>query len=120
MLVEYVGAGALGDLRAAAGPAAVQSTILSRGSGDTASFASLAARQLLVTADSYELLAAAELLAAVRASRIRGAPNAGVLGEVLAACERLPDDRSDRDLTDDLETARCVLGTLAGFVDLPV
>ena len=42
MLVEYVAAAALGDLRAAAGPAAVQTTSLSRGAEDTASFASLA------------------------------------------------------------------------------
>jgi histidine ammonia-lyase len=118
MLVEYVAAGALGDLRAAAGPAAVQSTSLSRGSEDTASFASLAARQLLVTADSYELLSAAELLAAVRASRMRGAPNTGVLGEVLAACDALPDDVGDRDLTADLEIARTLLGGLAEFVDV--
>jgi histidine ammonia-lyase len=108
----------LGDLRAAAGPAAVQSTILSRGSEDTASFASLAARLLLVTADSYELLAAAELLAAVRASRMRGAPPAGVLADVLEACAALSDSRSDRDLTLDLETAQRVLVTLAEFVDL--
>jgi histidine ammonia-lyase len=118
MLVEYVAAGALGDLRAAAGPAAVQSTSLSRGSEDTASFASLAARQLLVTADRYELLAAAELLAAVRASRMRGAPDAGVLGELVRACAALPDDVSDRDLTADLETARDLIARLAPFVHL--
>jgi histidine ammonia-lyase len=117
MLVEYVAAGALGDLRAAAGPAAVQSTSLSRGSEDTASFASLAARQLLVTARSYELLAAAELLAAVRASRIRRVADAGVLDKVLAAADALPDDLSDRDLTTDLESARSVLRSLAPFVD---
>jgi histidine ammonia-lyase len=118
MLVEYVAAGALGDLRAAAGPAAVQSTSLSRGSEDTASFASLAARLLRVAADSYELLAAAELLASVRACRMRGAPNAGVLGEVLAECAALPDGLDDRDLTADLDSARAVLGGLARFVDL--
>jgi histidine ammonia-lyase len=91
---------------------------LSRGSEDTASFASLAARQLLVTADRYELLAAAELLAAVRASRMRGAPDAGVLGELVRACAALPDDVSDRDLTADLETARDLIARLAPFVHL--
>lgn len=120
MLVEYVAAGALGDLRAAAGPAAVQSISLSRGSEDTASFASLAARQLLVTADSYELLAAAELLAAVRGNRMRGAVHPGVLGEVLSACALLPDEVGDRDLTADLDTARGLLGAVAELVDLRV
>jgi histidine ammonia-lyase len=71
-----------------------------------------------VAADSYELLAAAELLASVRACRMRGAPNAGVLGEVLAECAALPDGLDDRDLTADLDSARAVLGGLARFVDL--
>lgn len=118
MLVEYVAAAALGDLRAAATPAAVQSTSLSRGVEDTASFASLAARQLLVSAQSYELLVAAELLTAVRANRMRPTPPRGVLAEVLDACAELPDDLRDRDLSGDLETARAVLGGLTGFVDL--
>ena len=73
MLVEYVAASALGDLRAAATPAAVQTTTLSRGAEDAASFASLAARQLLVSSECYELLVAAELLTAVRANGCWGA-----------------------------------------------
>jgi histidine ammonia-lyase len=118
MLVEYVAASALGDLRAAAGPAAVQTTSLSRGAEDTASFASLAARQLLASAESYELLVAAELLNAVRAHRLRGRLPAATLGDVLAACTDLPDDCRDRDLTEDLEIARGLIGPLVEFVDL--
>ena len=70
MVVEYVAATALGDLRAAAAPASTQAITLSRGIEDTASFASLAARQLLTAAERYELLVACELVAALRAVRI--------------------------------------------------
>ena len=70
MVVEYVAATALGDLRAAAAPASTQAITLSRGIEDNASFASLAARQLLTAAERYELLVACELVAALRAVRI--------------------------------------------------
>ena len=66
MLIEYAAAAALGDLRSAADPAALQTTSLSRGAEDTASFASLAARQLLHSAEAYELLVSCELVTAVR------------------------------------------------------
>jgi histidine ammonia-lyase len=118
MIVEYVAAAALGDLRAAAAPAALQTTTLSRGSEDTASFASLAARQLLAAADSYEVLVAAELLTTVRANRLRRTPPGQTLSAVLDACAELPSDAADRDLTADLEIARELLPTVAGFVDL--
>ena len=87
MVVEYVAASALGDLRAAADPAATQTTSLSRGAEDAASFASLAARQLLASAEAYELLVAAETVTAVRANRMRSEPPTGLLG---AGAGRLP------------------------------
>jgi histidine ammonia-lyase len=118
MVVEYVAAAALGDLRSAASPAAVQTTSVSRGAEDHASFASLAARQLLATADSYELLVAAELLTAVRANRLRPDPLGATVSAVLAACADLPDDHRDRDLTADLEVARGLIPSLTAFVDL--
>jgi histidine ammonia-lyase len=118
MVVEYVAAAALGDLRSAASPAAVQTTSLSRGAEDHASFASLAARQLLATADSYELLVAAELLTAVRANRLRPDPLGATVSAVLAAGADLPDDHRDRDLTADLEVARGLIPSLTAFVDL--
>lgn len=118
MLVEYVAAAALGDIRAAAQPAAVQTTSVSRGAEDTASFASLAARQLLASAESYELLVAAELLTAVRANRMRIERPTGTLGEVLAACDELSGDVADRDLTADVELARTLLDRLVDFADM--
>lgn len=118
MLVEYVAAAALGDVRAAAFPAAVQTTSVSRGAEDAASFASLAARQLLASAESYELLVAAEMLTAVRANRMRTPRPTGTLGEVFAACDGLASDVGDRDLTADIELARGLIAALTGFVDL--
>lgn len=118
MVVEYVAASALGDLRAAADPAATQTTSLSRGAEDAASFASLAARQLLGSAEAYELLVAAEMVTAVRANRMRAEDPAGLLGQVLDACADLPGDRQDRDLTADIEVARGLLAPLTAFVDL--
>ncbi|MEO9137719.1 MAG: aromatic amino acid lyase [Jatrophihabitans sp.] len=121
MLVEYAAAAALGDLRAAATPAATQTASVSRGSEDTASFASLAARQLLVTATSYELIVAAELLSSVRANRMRVDGPDGPLRAALDACDLLPDDRGDRDLTADLDLAGGLLPDLVAFapIDLP-
>jgi histidine ammonia-lyase len=118
MLVEYVAAAALGDLRANAAPAALQTTNLSRGVEDAASFASLAARQMMSSADCYELLVAAELLGAVRAMRMRPEPPAGLLADVLHACAALPTDVGDRDLTVDLEIARSLVPGLSQYVDL--
>ena len=106
MVVEYVAAAALGDLRAAAAPASTQSITLSRGIEDTASFASLAARQLLTAAERYELLVACELVAALRAVRISRPPltePAAARGASLRrTCRPVLEDR---DLTADIETA---------------
>ena len=118
MMVEYVAASALGDLRANAGAASVQTTSLSRGAEDAASFAALAARQMLITADRYELLVAAELLDAVRAIRMRGGTVPDALVPALAACAHLSDDLTDRDLTTDLELAREIVPRLADLIDL--
>jgi histidine ammonia-lyase len=118
MVVEYVAASALGDLRANATPAAIQTTNLSRGVEDAASFASLAARQLLASADRYELLVAAELLTAVRAIRMRRTSVGATLGEAMVRCAALPADLSDRDLTADLEQAREMVPRLADLLDL--
>ncbi|MDQ2837923.1 MAG: aromatic amino acid ammonia-lyase [Actinomycetota bacterium] len=117
MVVEYVAAAALGDLRAAAAPASTQSTTLSRGIEDTASFASLAARQLLTAADRYELLVACELVAALRAVRISRPELTVLQGKAVALCAELSPVLDDRDLTGDIETAQRLIPALAELVD---
>jgi histidine ammonia-lyase len=114
MLLEYVGASALGQLRAAATPAGVQSVTLSRGVEEDASFASLAARQALTAAQNYRTLIACELVAAVRAVRMQDrAPANPRIAAVLARCADLPTATADRDLTSDLELAESLLAELA-------
>jgi histidine ammonia-lyase len=113
MVVEYVVASALAELRAAAVPAAVQSVSISRGVEDDASFAALAAVQALRVTDTYRTILASELVAAVRAIRMRSLTVDGPIAELMNICAPLPDEVADRDLTDDLEVAAGLLPALA-------
>jgi histidine ammonia-lyase len=118
MVVEYVAAAALGDLRAAAAPASTQGITLSRGIEDTASFASLAARKLRDAADRYQLLVACELVAALRAIRISEPPLSLAQQKAVALCQDLPAGLDDRDLTGDIEIGQRLLPALADLVEL--
>ena len=118
MVVEYVAATALGDLRAAAAPASTQAITLSRGIEDTASFASLAARQLLTAAERYELLVACELVAALRAVRISQPQLTEPQRRAVEVCAQLSPVLADRDLTLDIEAAQQLIGELAALVEL--
>jgi histidine ammonia-lyase len=117
MMLEYLAASALADLRSAASPASLGSVTLSRGMEEHASFASQAAVQLLETADAYATALACELVAAVRAVRMRGlaAPQSG-WGAVLRACAELGQSTEDRDLTADLLQAEQLLPALAELI----
>ena len=117
MVVEYVAAAALGDLRAAAAPASTQSITLSRGIEDTASFASLAARQLLTAADRYELLVACELVAALRAVRMSAPALTAYQARAVEVCAELSDAVQDRDLTPDLEVATRLIPALDEIIE---
>ncbi len=118
MMLEYLAASALADLRSSAAPASLGSVTLSRGMEEHASFASQAAVQLLETADAYATALACELLAAVRAVRMRirrlalPMPDAG-WGAVMRACATLGSSMADRDLTADLVQAELLLPDLA-------
>jgi histidine ammonia-lyase len=107
MMAEYVAASALGTLRALATVTGTQTVVLSRGLEEDASFASLAARQALDAVDPLRAVLACELVAAVRALRMRGLPVPEELAE-------LPDDPADRDLTGDLQLACSLLDVLGG------
>jgi histidine ammonia-lyase len=120
MILEYVAASALGELRAAATPAGVQSVTLSRGVEEDASFASLAARQALTAAENYQTMIACELVAAVRALRMqRRIPGNPGLASALAACADLSADTTDRDLTPDIDLATSLLPELATLLGDP-
>jgi histidine ammonia-lyase len=108
MVVEYVVASALGELRTLATPAGLQTVTLSNGVEEDASFASLAARQALDAVRPFRSVLAGEMLAAVRGLRMKSlAPTA--LAGLLAASEELGASTADRDLTADLQFAEQVL-----------
>jgi histidine ammonia-lyase len=109
MVVEYVVASALAELRTAANPAAVQTVSISRGAEDDASFASLGARLAMGCVAAYRVVLAGELLAAVRAIRLRGLEPFGPVSDLLARCAAMPGDAADRDLTADLALAADLL-----------
>jgi histidine ammonia-lyase len=112
MVVEYVVASALAELRSAANPAAVQTVSISRGAEDDASFASLGARLALGCVAAYRVVLAGELLAAVRAVRLRGLEPVGPVSDLLSRCAAMPEDAADRDLTADLALAADLLAGL--------
>ncbi|HEY0452616.1 aromatic amino acid ammonia-lyase, partial [Actinophytocola sp.] len=73
MILEYVAHDALATLRQAALPVTLGTAIVSRGVEDHASFATQAARQAGEAAAAYRQVLACELVAAVRALRMRPA-----------------------------------------------
>lgn len=100
LALEYVSGSALGDLHLLAQPAATASVSVSRGVEEDASFASLAGRSALAAVPALRTVVAAELLAALRALRMRDRPIPAVWASLVAD---LDDDLDDRDLTPDLD-----------------
>ncbi|NBE54746.1 aromatic amino acid ammonia-lyase [Streptomyces boluensis] len=116
MILEYAAGAALGDLRAFSAPASLGHAVLSRGVEEQASFASLAARQTLRTAEPYRLVVGCELVSAVRALRMRGRPVDPDLpvGRAFALADStLADTFTDRPLTDDVTAAAQLLDAFA-------
>lgn len=114
MIVEYVAASALAGLVAT--PASLQSVTLSRGYEEDASFASLAAVKLMQAVGLYRTTLAGELVAAVRAVRLRGQGLPAPLAAVAQAAEVLSPEMADRDLTADLGAAELLLDEVARVV----
>ncbi|MFG1925897.1 aromatic amino acid ammonia-lyase [Cryptosporangium sp. NPDC048952] len=117
MILEYVAHSALGALRLNATPTSLATAVVSRGVEEHAPFSSQAARNSLDAVGSYRIVLAAELVAAVRALRMRGTPPVdGPLADAYAyAAERLPARLDDRPLDQDVEDAAGLLPALAGF-----
>lgn len=113
MVLEYTAAAALGTVRAAAVPAAIQTAGLSRGVEQDATFAPLAADQLEEAITAARVVVAVELVAAVRAIRIRRLPVPEPLARAWQECSVLPGQTLDRDLTMDVRQAEQVLDVLA-------
>ena len=115
MVLEYIGAAALGVVRAAAMPAALQTAELSHGVEQDATFAPLAVDQLADAIAAAKVLVAIELVAAVRAVRGRGLAVPEAMTQAWQRCTELPVETADRDLSGDVELAEELLTDLARF-----
>jgi histidine ammonia-lyase len=114
MMVEYVAAGAIAEIRNSAQPASVGTLVLSRGAEEDATFASQGIQQLERSVAAYRVLLCCELVGAVRLLRQRGIENclAGVLAEAAELASTLPHDDEDRDLRGDIAAAEPLLDEL--------
>ncbi|MFD5518187.1 aromatic amino acid lyase [Streptomyces sp. NPDC127066] len=120
MILEYSAASALAEIQACATPASLGHVVLSQGLEEAATFAPQAARKALRAAQAYRLVLACELVAAVRALRLRGAPPAAgtPAGRAYAlAATALDPDMRDRPLTDDVTVAAALLDGFAELTD---
>ena len=115
MVGEYVASAALAAIRAAAVPAGLQTAELSRGVEQDAGFAPQSVTQLEEALAASRVVAAVELVAAVRSVRMRRIIMPVALRPVWELCGLLPVDLADRDLTDDLQLAEEILPRLAAF-----
>ncbi|MFD5635940.1 aromatic amino acid lyase [Streptomyces sp. NPDC127077] len=118
MILEYSAASALAEIQACATPASLGHVVLSQGMEEAATFATQAARKALRAAKAYRLVLACELVAAVRALRLRGtppAPGTPAGRAYLRAAAALDPDMRDRPLTDDVTVAAALLD---GFAEL--
>lgn len=117
MILEYVAHDALTQLRQAALPVTLGTAVVSRGLEDHASFSTQAARQAADAAKAYRLVLVCELVAAVRALRMRQADLVDLpVREAFEAAEAVLDPAlADRPLTEDLERASTLLDSLAAL-----
>jgi histidine ammonia-lyase len=118
MMVEYVAAGAIAEIRNAAQPASAGTQVLSRGAEEDATFASQGVQQLERSIAAYRVLLCCELVGAVRLLRQReldGTFN-GIVGDAMALALSLPRNDEDRDLRGDVLLAESLLDGLGRLV----
>jgi histidine ammonia-lyase len=118
MMIEYVAAGAIAEIRNAAQPASAGTLVLSRGAEEDATFASQGAQQLERSIAAYRVLQCCELVGAVRLLRQRGLEGmfSGVVGDALDLTSVLPRSIEDRDLRGDIALAESLLDDIGGLV----
>ena len=114
MILEYAAHAAIADIRRHAAPAALGTAVLSRGLEEHAGFSTQAARAATDAVAAYRVVVACELVAAVRALRMRGEPPKGeplrtAYDRVAAALDPATDDRP---LDADIATAQSLLPDL--------
>jgi histidine ammonia-lyase len=119
MIVEYSAHSALGDMRRLAAPVVLGGAVLSVGAEEHAGFGAQAAWSATETVRAYRVVLACELVAAVRALRLRQARPAGsALAQVFDHADAaLPLSMADRPLDGDLAVAEDLLDGVAGAID---
>ena len=114
MILEYVAHSAIADIRRLAAPAALGSAVLSRGVEEHAGFSTQSARATTEVVDAYRIVLACELVASVRALRLRGlTPGLALAAAFDLAAGALPPGTADRALDTDLTAALALLPALA-------
>jgi histidine ammonia-lyase len=118
MMVEYVAAGAIAEIRNAAQPASAGTLVLSRGAEEDATFASQGVQQLERSIAAYRVLQCCELVGAVRLMRQRQLEGrfTGVVGDALELSDILPRSTDDRDLRGDIALAESLLDDIGRLV----
>ncbi|GLZ31914.1 histidine ammonia-lyase [Lentzea sp. NBRC 105346] len=115
MILEYSAASALAEVRTLAEPASLGNAVVSRGLEEHSSFAFQSASQALRSLSAFRLVLACELVAAVRALRLRrvvpGTPSLRAAFEL--AESKLNPDMADRQLSPDVEAASALLDDFA-------
>ncbi|HEY3749426.1 MAG TPA: aromatic amino acid ammonia-lyase [Pseudonocardiaceae bacterium] len=118
MILEYSAHSALAEVRSMAQPASLGHAVVSRGVEDHSSFAFQSARQTLRSAAAFRLALACELVAAVRALRLRAIEpdqDSPIGAAYRLADETLDADMTDRSLSPDVQVAATLLDRLAEF-----
>jgi histidine ammonia-lyase len=119
LVLEYAAQGALATVRHAAAPTTLGTATVSRGVEDHAPFAPEAARQLGAAITAAREVTACEVVAAVRALRLRGVAVGGRLGTAFdELAPTLDAEMADRDLGPDLRAAIAELDGLSRYVTL--
>jgi histidine ammonia-lyase len=118
MVVEYSAHSALADIRRLAAPVVLGDAVLSIGMEEHAGFGTQAAWSATGVVDAYRVVLACELVAAVRALRLRSSrPASGPLGLAFDhAGSVLPVDLADRPLDEDIAAAGQLLTAMASVL----
>jgi len=119
MIVEYSAHSALGDMRRLAAPVVLGGAVLSVGAEEHAGFGAQAAWSATETVRAYRVVLACELVAAVRALRLRETRPAGrALARVFDDADALlPASVADRPLDGDLAAAQELLDSVDRVID---
>ena len=119
MIVEYSAHSALGDMRRLAAPVVLGGAVLSVGAEEHAGFGAQAAWSATETVRAYRVVLACELVAGIRALRLRQTRPAGpALARVFDRADAvLPESVADRPLDGDLAAAEELLDVMASAID---